>query len=61
MFLHENKVIHRDLSHHNVLIDNKDDVKICDFGLSKKMKKTNSKFITFCGKDNYIAPEIDKK
>ena len=33
--LHHNKIIHRDIKPHNLLITDQDTVKICDFGLSK--------------------------
>lgn len=60
LYLHENKVIHRDLSHHNILIDWKEDVKICDFGQSKKIKRKNSRAQTVCGKYGYMAPELNQ-
>ena len=48
------------MSHHNILIDSKDDVKVCDFGLSKRLRKLDSKFLTVCGKLGYMAPEINR-
>jgi serine/threonine protein kinase len=34
-FMHNAGIIHRDIKSHNVLIDDKLNVKICDFGLSR--------------------------
>ena len=38
--LHHNSVIHRDIKPFNILIDDLDNVKICDFGLSKLRNET---------------------
>jgi mitogen-activated protein kinase 1/3 len=38
-FLHETGVMHRDLKPANILINQECEVRICDFGMSKVMKK----------------------
>lgn len=35
-YLHENWVLHRDLKTSNLLLNNKGDLKICDFGLARQ-------------------------
>lgn len=61
-YLDEHKIIHRDFKPKNLLLtDNKQILKICDFGLAKN-KKGNTKIYTVCGSPLYMAPEmfIDK-
>ena len=58
-FLHENNLIHRDIKPENLLIDNKGDVKLCDFGWCVELSIGNR--ITFCGTYEYMAPEIVKE
>ena len=50
-------MLHRDIKLDNVLLDNERGVKLCDFGVSKIIKK--SQFVKEqCGTPAYIAPEI---
>lgn len=49
------KIIHRDIKPSNVLIDCHGNIKICDFGVSKKM--INSMANTFVGTSTYMSPE----
>jgi serine/threonine protein kinase len=60
-FLHSKSVVHRDIKPDNILIKNETEIKICDFGLSKKKKNYLNSFSVTVGKngtDCYIAPEI---
>jgi len=54
---HCRSVLHWDIKLDNVLLDNEKGVKLCDFGVSKIMKKSQS-IKEQCGTPAYIAPEI---
>ena len=54
--LHKNGIIHRDLTPENILIDDDNNIKICDFGFSKKTEYSK----TIIGKHRYLAPEMEK-
>ncbi|CAI4057924.1 hypothetical protein N7582_000967 [Saccharomyces uvarum] len=49
------KIIHRDIKPSNVLINSKGQIKLCDFGVSKKL--VNSIADTFVGTSTYMSPE----
>lgn len=56
-YCHRHKIVHRDLKPENLLLDDQDNVKIGDFGLSNIM--TDGDFLkTSCGSPNYAAPEV---
>ena len=57
-FLHQKKMMYRDLKPENVLIDKKGHIKLTDFGLSKILSKEKEKTYTICGTPQYLAPEI---
>jgi serine/threonine protein kinase len=61
-FLHKHNIIHADVKLENILIDNKDQIRLCDFGLSDiRSKDYNSEYRRgICGTIGYIAPEIYK-
>ena len=46
-YLHKNEIIHRDIKCANILINNKGDVKIGDFGLARKISTTKKKKYTY--------------
>lgn len=56
-YCHKSEVIHRDIKLENVLLDEKNNVKLIDFGFSTTMPHGN-KSKTFCGTPSYMAPEI---
>ena len=69
-YLHENKILHRDIKLENIMIDGKENdketgeelfwVKIIDFGTAKLFEK-NKKEKDVVGSSYYIAPEVLKQ
>ncbi|XP_076450747.1 serine/threonine-protein kinase PLK1-like [Babylonia areolata] len=57
-YLHNNKVIHRDLKLGNLFINDEMDIKIGDFGLATRLDYDGERKRTLCGTPNYIAPEV---
>ena len=57
-YLHSHRVIHRDLKLGNLMLNDKMEVKICDFGLATKLEFDGERKRTICGTPNYIAPEV---
>ena len=57
-YLHNHRVIHRDLKLGNLFISEKMEIKIGDFGLATKLEFDGERKRTVCGTPNYIAPEI---
>ena len=56
-YLHSQNIVHRDIKLDNILIDLTNTVKICDFGVSRLIKKGEIMHDQ-CGTPAYIAPEI---
>ncbi|XP_029164581.1 serine/threonine-protein kinase polo isoform X2 [Nylanderia fulva] len=57
-YLHQHRIIHRDLKLGNLFLNDELQVKIGDFGLATKLEHDGERKKTVCGTPNYIAPEV---
>ena len=55
---HCRSVLHRDIKLDNILLDERGNVKVCDFGISRTVENPCEPILEQCGTPAYIAPEI---
>ncbi|EAS04203.2 Serine/Threonine kinase domain protein (macronuclear) [Tetrahymena thermophila SB210] len=54
-YLHKKGIMHRDIKPENLLLDENDNIKLCDFGWCAEITKNRRN--TLCGTFEYMAPE----
>lgn len=57
-YLHSNCLLHRDLKPDNILLDDNNNVKICDFGLARQIYQPLREFTNEVMTLNYRPPEL---
>jgi len=60
-YMHDRGIVHRDLKPENILCvvpESIRRIKVCDFGISKMLKKKDQRMTTLCGTVSYTAPEV---
>ncbi|XP_028432572.1 testis-specific serine/threonine-protein kinase 1-like [Perca flavescens] len=60
-YLHNSDIAHRDLKCENMLLDTHFNLKVCDFGFSRRLTYADGRLVlseTFCGTSSYASPEI---
>lgn len=57
-YLHQNRVIHRDMKPQNVLLGSSSRVMLCDFGFARAMSQHTRVLTSIKGTPLYMAPEL---
>jgi len=57
-YMHETGIFHRDMKPENLLWSEENELKICDFGLSKSYDRQNLPHTSYVSTRWYRAPEI---
>jgi len=61
-FIHSRKVVHLDIKPQNIMLKskNRDEIKLIDFGLARKMDHNKRTKVGFAGTIGFMAPEVLK-
>ena len=58
VYLHEKKIIHRDIKAANVLLNEKGEIKVADFGVSTVISQSTLSKQTRTGSPFWMSPEL---
>lgn len=58
IYLHGNHCMHRDVKGHNILLTEKAEIKLVDFGVSSHLAATMARRNTSVGTPYWMAPEV---
>ena len=57
-YLHERKIVHRDIKGGNIMVNSLGEVKLADFGVSAQLTESINKKNTFVGTPFWMSPEV---
>ncbi|KAL5268413.1 hypothetical protein ACHWQZ_G002320 [Mnemiopsis leidyi] len=57
IYLHNNNIVHRDISLNNLLLTKDMSLKLADFGMAKRLSGPQDTHRTMCGTPNFMSPE----
>ena len=57
-YIHDRKVLHRDIKTNNIMLSKNGVIKLSDFGVSKRLNETCGMAKSDCGTPIYMSPEL---
>jgi len=57
-YLHQNKILHRDIKTANVFLGANNKIKVGDLGVAKLLNQTQNMAFTVVGTPYYLSPEL---